>query len=135
RPWRAGVLIAVGLAALTLWQAGSLKVGGIFIAGAVGALLGLGILARVMTGFGRILPRVRWPAWRQGLAALGRPGGQTARVVVALGAGAMLLVAIAFLESGLSPPIDHEQRGEGPSFFFFAVPPQPGATLPRFLVP
>jgi putative ABC transport system permease protein len=76
---------------------------------------------------------VRWPAWRQGLAALGRPGGQTARVVVALGAGAMLLVAIAFLESSLSRQIDHEQRREAPSFFFVDVQPDQGATLSRLL--
>ena len=40
RPWASAAPIAAGLAALALWQAGSLKVGGIFLAVAVAALLG-----------------------------------------------------------------------------------------------
>jgi putative ABC transport system permease protein len=133
RPWASALPIAAGLAALALWQAGSLKVGGIFLAGAVVALLLLIVLARALTSLARILPRPRQLAWRQGLAGLRRPGGQTVRVVVALGAGAMLLVAVAFLEASLSRQIDHEQRREAPSFFFVDVQPDQTATLGRVL--
>jgi putative ABC transport system permease protein len=44
-------------------------------------------------------------------------------VVVALGAGVMLLVAVALLEQNLDAQIDHEQRRDAPSFFFIDVQP------------
>ncbi|MGH7279270.1 MAG: ABC transporter permease, partial [Candidatus Rokuibacteriota bacterium] len=64
---------------------------------------------------------LRGLTWRQGLANLRRPGGQTAAVVVALGMGVMLLVSVALLESSLGHHIDHAQRREAPSFFFVDV--------------
>src|SRR5438309_1856186 len=61
--------------------------------------------------------------WRQGLAGLDRPGGHTVRVVVALGIGAMLLVAIALLEANLGRQIAYEQKRDAPAFFFIDVQP------------
>jgi putative ABC transport system permease protein len=133
RPWVSALPVVAGLAALALWQAGSLKIGGIFLAASASALLLLVGLARALTAVARLAPRPRRLAWRQGLAGLRRPGGQTVRVVVALGAGAMLLVAVAFLESSLARQIDHEQRREAPSFFFVDVQPDQTDSLTRVL--
>jgi putative ABC transport system permease protein len=113
--------VGVGLAALALWQAGSLPTGAIFVGAALAALLALGALARALTALAPRLPRARGLAWRQGLAALGRPGGHAPRVVVALGIAVMLLLTVALLESVLGRQIDHEQRREAPSFFFLDV--------------
>lgn len=123
RPWLAVVPIAVGLAALALWQAGSLKVGGIFVLASIGALLGLAALGRGLVRLARAAPRAPSLAWRQGVANLRRPGGQAGGVVVALGVGVMLLVAIGLLEDSLDRQIDHEQRREAPSFFFVDLQP------------
>jgi putative ABC transport system permease protein len=60
-------------------------------------------------------------AWRQGLANLARPGGHAAGVVVALGIGVMLLVAVGLLETNLGRQLDHERRREVPSFFFVDI--------------
>src|SRR5205085_4174903 len=49
--------MVVGLSALTLWQAGSLKVGGIFIGAALVALVLLATLGRGIVGLARRLPR------------------------------------------------------------------------------
>jgi putative ABC transport system permease protein len=121
RPWLAAVPIALGLAGLALWQAGSLKIGGIFVLAALGAVLGLAGLGRGLVRLARTAPRARSLAWRQGVANLRRPGGQAAGVVVALGVGVMLLVAVGLLEDALDRQIDHEQRREAPSFFFVDV--------------
>lgn len=121
RPWLAVVPIAAGLAALALWQAGSLKIGGIFVLAAIAALLGLAGLGRGLVRLARALPRARSLAWRQGVANLRRPGGQVGGIVVALGVGVMLLVAIGLLENALDRQIDYEQRREAPSFFFVDV--------------
>ena len=123
RPWGVGLLIAAGLAALVLWQARSAAIGGIF-AGAAAAALGLLALgARAGPSLARRLPRLRWLAWRQGLAGLNRPGGEARGVVVALGVGVMLLSAVALLERALGAQLDLERRREAPSFFFVDVQP------------
>lgn len=121
--WLTLLPVAAGLAALALWQAGSLKTGGIFVGAALAALLALAALARGLTALALRLPRARGLAWRHGLAALGRPGGHAPRVVVALGIAVMLLVTVALLEGVLGRQIDYEQRREAPSFFFLDVQP------------
>ena len=69
----------------------------------------------------RALPRSAGLAWRHGVANLRRPGAQSGVVVVTLGVGVMLLVAVALLERSLVRQIDEEQRREAPSFFFIDV--------------
>ncbi len=123
QPWPAMLPIAAGLAALAVWQAGSFKLGGIFLGAGLGAVALLALVARATALAGRALPRLRWLAWRQGLANLARPGGHAPGVVVALGVGVMLLVAVAVLERALDRQIDHEHRREAPSFFFVDVQP------------
>src|SRR5262245_35072818 len=121
RSWVAALPIAAGLAGLAVWQAGSLKLGGIFLGAGVGAVVLLVLLARTAALAGRALPRLPWLAWRQGLANLTRPGGHAPAIVVALGVGVMLLVAVGLLERALDRQIDHERRREAPSFFFVDV--------------
>jgi putative ABC transport system permease protein len=133
RPWAAALPIVAGLAALSLWQAGSLKIGGIFLGASVGAVVALWAVARGLVVLARRLPRAPSPAWRHGLGALRRPGGQSARVVVALGAGVMLLVAVALLEQSLDAQIDHEQRREAPSFFFIDIQPDQREAFARLV--
>jgi putative ABC transport system permease protein len=123
RDWVSVIPVGMGLAGLALWQSGSFKVGGIFVAASVGAMLGLLGLARLLVRLAPRLPRGRGVAWRHGLAALRRPGGHAPRVVVALGMAVMLLVAVALLESVLAHQIDHEQQRQAPSFFFLDVQP------------
>jgi putative ABC transport system permease protein len=86
-------------------------------------VVALWLVARGLVVLARRLPAAPSPAWRHGLGALRRPGGHSARVVVALGAGVMLLVAVALLEQSLDAQIDHEQRREAPSFFFIDIQP------------
>jgi len=133
RPWAAALPVAAGLAALSLWQAGSFKLGGIFLGAAAGAVVTLFALARGLVAAARRLRRAPSPAWRHGLGSLRRPGGHPARVVVALGAGVMLLVAVALLQDALDAQIDHERRVEAPSFFFVDVQPDQREAFSRVL--
>ncbi len=123
RPWLAALPILAGLTALAIWQAGSLRLGGIFAGAALAALVLLFGLSRAVVKLARRMPRARGLAWRQGLAGLDRPGGHTVRVVVAVGLGVMLLVAIALLEANLGRQLAYEQKREAPSFFFIDVQP------------
>lgn len=121
RRWLALVPIAGGLAALVVWQAGAFRIAAIFIGATAGALVLLAALARLLIAGARRAPRLRSLAWRQGVANLTRPGGHAAGVVVALGIGVMLLVAVGLLESNLGHQLDHERRREVPSFFFVDI--------------
>jgi len=124
-PGRALTLLPVvaGLSALALWQAGSLKIGAIFVGASIAALLALWSLARVVIASARRIPRARGLAWRHGVAALARPGSHAPRVVVALGIAVMLLVTVALLQGVLGRQIDHERRQDTPSFFFLDIQP------------
>jgi putative ABC transport system permease protein len=122
--WRAGLAaapVALGLTALAVWQAGGWKVGGLFIGGFAGGLVLLYVAARAALGAARRLPRVRWLAWRQGVANLGRPGGHAAAVLVTLGLAVMLVVAVALLEGGIRAALSGPGAARAPAFFFIDI--------------
>ncbi len=123
RPWLVIVPLGAGLAALAVWQAGSLVVGAIFVGACAAALALLAGLAYIVRRAARALRTVRGLEWRYGLANLHRPGGHTAVVIVALGVAMMLLEGVALLERSLSRQLDYEQRREAPSFFFIDLQP------------
>jgi putative ABC transport system permease protein len=133
RPWATAIGIAGGLAALTLWQAGPLKIGAIFIGAAAGALGVLVLGAWGTRALAVRLPRPRSVAWRHGLSGLFRPGSQTINVTVALGIGVTLLTAVALLERGIGRQLDLERRREAPSFFFVDVQPDQAEALSRIV--
>ncbi len=123
RRWLAALPLVAGAGALVLWQAVSLTVGAIFLGAVAAALLVLALLARALAWLGRRRPRFPSLALRQGLANLARPGGHGVGVVVALGIGVMLLVAVGLLEASLGQQLDLERRREAPSFFFVDIQP------------
>jgi putative ABC transport system permease protein len=131
RPWLASLPVVAGLVLLAFWQAGSPKVGAIFVGAAGGALALLALTARGLTSVTRRLPRLPSLAWRQGVGALHRPGSQTTGIVVALGVGVMLVVAVALLERSLGRWFELERRGETPSFFFVDVQPDQAEPFAR----
>src|SRR5262249_61940842 len=60
RPWLAVLPLAIGLGALSLWEAGSLKVGAIFIGGLVAPLILLRAGARLLIPLAPRLPPLAW---------------------------------------------------------------------------
>lgn len=133
RPWAAALPIAAGLGALALWQAGSWKVGGLFVGG-VAAGLGLLLLAaRLAMALSRRLPRRGPLVWRQGLSALHRPGGHTGAVLVTLGLAVMLIVSVALLERSLRGEISGRSPERAPAFFFVDVQPDQARRFARLV--
>ena len=122
RPWAAALLIAGGLAALAIWQAGSWKIGGLFIGG-LGAALGLlALSARLIIALSRRARRGSL-TWRQGMANLHRPGSQAGAVLISLGLAVMLIVAVALLEANLREALAYRSAGSAPAFFFLDIQP------------
>lgn len=121
-----GVLIAAlaGVAVLTA----SDRLLALGFVGAVAALvlllwgIGLGLrwaLAR--------LPRPRAPLRRLALANLHRPGAQTDRLVVALGLGFSLFVAMAVIDTSLSAELAGAAPAKAPRFFAIDLQPEDAA--------
>jgi putative ABC transport system permease protein len=123
RPWLAGIPIVAGLAALALWQAGSFKVGGLFVGGLVAALLLLGLTARLVIAGARRLPRLHSLAWRQAVANVHRPGSHAGVVLVSLGLAVMLIVTVALLEQSLRAELNDRGPERSPAFFFIDIQP------------
>lgn len=96
--------------------------------GFVGAVMGLilmlwvvGLLVRL--GVAR-LPRPRTPLLRLALANLHRPGAETDRLVVALGLGFSLFVALAVIDTSLSAELTGAAPAKAPRFFAIDLQPE-----------
>ena len=87
-------------------------------------LLGLG-LRRLLAR----LPHPRRPLFRLALANLHRPGAQTDRLVVALGLGFSLFVALAVIDTSLSNELASAAPAKAPRFFAIDVQPEDEATF------
>ncbi|HEY3368738.1 MAG TPA: FtsX-like permease family protein [Symbiobacteriaceae bacterium] len=122
---REGLLLTVtglGIALISTWVSGSVKWGFAFVGGLGAATLLLGGAARVAVG---IVKRIRvprsWPAARQGLANLHRPGSQASAVVLALGVGVTLVLTIFLLQRGLLREVRLTSPAGAPNMFFMGL--------------
>ncbi|PYO59199.1 MAG: hypothetical protein DMD83_00070 [Candidatus Rokuibacteriota bacterium] len=132
RPWPAALVIVGGLSALALWQAGSWKVGGLFIGGLAAALLLLALSARLIVALSRLTRRGPL-AWRQGVANLHRPGSQAGAVLISLGLAVTLIVAVAVLEVSLRRELAYRSAGAAPAFFFIDIQPDQAEPFSRLV--
>jgi putative ABC transport system permease protein len=132
RPWPAALAVGGGLAALALWQAGSWRIGGLFMAGLAVALVLLALSARLIAALARLLghgPLV----WRQAVANLHRPGSQAGAVLISLGLAVMLIVTVAVLEASLRREIAYRSGGAAPAFFFLDIQPDQAEPFARLV--
>jgi putative ABC transport system permease protein len=95
------LLVVAGLLALASWQAGSLKVGAIFLAGLAAMTLVLNSAAWLLMGGLRNLRALPSFAMRQGVNSLYRPGNQTRIILLAVGLGVFFIVAVRLLQINL----------------------------------
>jgi putative ABC transport system permease protein len=132
RPWAAALVIAGGLSALALWQAGSWSIGGLFIGGLALAFVVLALSARLIIAASRRARRGSL-AWRQGMGNLHRPDSQAATVVVALGLAVMLIVCVVLLERSLRQELSDKSAGSAPAFFFIDIQPDQAEPFSRLV--
>jgi putative ABC transport system permease protein len=97
----AGVFVLLGLVAVASWQAGSLKIGGIFLGGLAAMTLVLNLVAIVLMKFLRGVRRAPSFTFRQGINSLYRPGNQTRTILMAVGLGVFFVVAVRSLQLNL----------------------------------
>ncbi|HEX8145439.1 MAG TPA: FtsX-like permease family protein [Pyrinomonadaceae bacterium] len=116
-----GALVVLGLALLSSWQAGSVRVGLLFLAGlaATAALLyGAAFLLILLV---RRVRNIRSFALRQAVSSLHRPGNQTRVIIMAVGLGAFVVIAIQSLQTNLLNEMDLSRRTQLPNMFLIDI--------------
>jgi putative ABC transport system permease protein len=101
----------------------------VFSAGfAGGAIVAFAVLAAAAKGIALLAKRAgrmdwvrRRPTLRLALANLTRPGAATVSVVLSLGLGLTILVAIAQVESDFKGEVERDIPAEAPAFFFLDI--------------
>jgi len=94
-----------------------------FVAGTIGAFALFRLAGAAVIYGARQLGRPRHPGLRLAIANLHRPGAPTAPVVLSLGIGLTVLVAIALVDGNLTHEIDTRLPAEAPAFFFIDIQP------------
>ncbi len=116
------VVAAVALAAFAILNSDAKKVAIYFCVGLVvifGVFLGLGAL---VTRVAANLKRPRWPELALAIGNLGAPGGLTESVILSLGAGLSLLVAVALTDASIVAELNGRVPSYSPNYFVLDLP-------------
>jgi putative ABC transport system permease protein len=122
-------LAVLTLALLAVGAAEDWRIALVYVSAAVGTFVALRLLAAGIMMAARRLPRPRSTALRLAIANIHRPGALTPTVVLSLGLGLSLLVALTSIEGNLRRQLTATLPERAPSFFFLDVP---SADLARF---
>ncbi len=115
--------IGLGLALLSVWQAGSWKVGLLFVLAFAAAVLLLGASAR-----GVLMVLKKWPrpeplVLRQALGNVLRPGSQAVSITIAIGIAVMVVTTVSLVERSLLAQVGDKRPTDAPTFFFIDIQP------------
>ncbi|MDQ3711478.1 MAG: FtsX-like permease family protein [Acidobacteriota bacterium] len=116
-----GAVSLAGLLGLAAWQAGSIKVGAIFLVGLGVTSLFLYLSAIVLTWLLRRIKNFGSFAVAQAVNSLYRPGNQTRVILLAVGLGAFVVLAVQSLQANLVREFDFTRNQKLPSLFFIDI--------------
>ena len=94
-----------------------------FVGGAFLTLLAFRFAAMGVTWAASRVGRPRHPGFRLALANLHRPGNPTGSVVLSLGLGLTVLVAIALIQGNFSARVNESIPKNAPAYFFIDIQP------------
>ncbi|MGA2125999.1 MAG: FtsX-like permease family protein [Xanthobacteraceae bacterium] len=112
---------AAVLAGLAIMLAFDRNVAAIFIAAAVVVFATLRFVAILLMGLARRAPRPRSTLLRLVIANIHRPGALTPTVVLSLGLGLSLLVALTLIDGNLHQQLTAGLPARAPSFYFVDI--------------
>ena len=128
----AGVIVA-GLALLSMWQAGTWKIGLLFL----GAFsLAIALLGGSAWGLIKILAAIAHPkrlTLRHAIGNIIRPGSQAVSITIAIGVGVMVIVTVALIEQALLRQVGDSRPADAPTFFFIDIQPDQVDGISRLL--
>lgn len=125
--------ITAGLAALSMWQAGSWAVGLLFLAGLLASAIMLRTAAWLLVRVLQKVPSPRSLTVRQAIGNIVRPGSQAVGIMMSVGIGVMVIVAVGVLERSLVSDIGATRPTDAPTFFFIDIQPDQAEGFARLL--
>ncbi|MEM8813021.1 MAG: FtsX-like permease family protein [Pseudomonadota bacterium] len=114
-------LAVVALAGLALAFTTDARISVIYIAATAGAFVLLRLVATGVMALARRLPHPTRTEARMALANIYRPGALTPSVILSLGLGLTLLVALALIDGNLRHQLTSGLPDNAPSFFFVDI--------------
>lgn len=118
----AATAVTVGLlAAIAILLAHDRSLASVYMVASAGAFALLIAVARLIMLAARRLPAVRSTELRLAIANIHRPGALTPSVVLSLGLGLSLLVALALIDGNLRRELTATIADKAPSFFFVDI--------------
>lgn len=110
-----------GLLGLAIWQAGSIKVGAAFLGGLAATSLILYFAAVLLTSALKRTKKFSSFSVAQAVNSLYRPGNQTRVVLLAVGLGAFVVLAVQSLQANLVREFDFSRNQKLPSLFLVDI--------------
>ena len=117
----ATALVITALVALAVWQAADKRVAITFIGGIAFSFFLLRMVAQGIQAIARRVPHPRSAPLRLAVGNIHRPGALTPSVVLSLGLGLALLVALALIDGNLRNQISSNIPKKAPDFFFVDI--------------
>lgn len=114
-------VVLLGLLLLAVWQSGSWRVGTFFLVGLLITSAFLYGAAFLLTFFLRGFRRVNSFALRQAIGSLYRPGNQTRVILLAVGLGVFVILAVQSLQANLLREFDFLRGNSLPSLFLIDI--------------
>ncbi|MDP1570460.1 MAG: FtsX-like permease family protein [Vicinamibacterales bacterium] len=131
--WAAIAAVASMLIALTVWQAGSWRIGLVVATGFAAAALVLNLAGWVLIRAIAPLSRTRWFALRHAVLQLSRPGSQARVVLLAVGLGSFFIVGVRSLQETLIAEFNGGLTLNGPDMVLLDVQSDQAAGVRAFL--
>ena len=129
--WVAIGIAAAALAALAIATATERRFAVYFVVGALGSVIVFRLAALGVMALARRAGRPRHPGLRLAVANLHRPGAPTGGVVMSLGLGLTVLVAIAQIEGNFAEQVSRRLPQDAPGFYFIDIQPDQAAAFDR----
>ncbi|MBS8261917.1 ABC transporter permease [Roseibium polysiphoniae] len=117
----ATAITVLALAGIAILLAYDKRIALIYIGASASAFVLLVLVARLIMAIAKRLPTVRSTELRLAIANIHRPGALTPSVVLSLGLGLSLLVALALIDGNLRRELTATIAQEAPSFFFVDI--------------
>ncbi|MBV9216503.1 MAG: ABC transporter permease [Acidobacteria bacterium] len=119
--WLIGVISICILLALAVWQAGSVTVGAFFLGGLAATGLVLFLSSWLLTWMLKKAKRSSSFSFRQAVNSLYRPGNQTRIILLAVGLGAFVVIAVQTMQTNLVREFDFTKNRRLPSLVFVDI--------------
>jgi len=119
--WLIGIACLSGLLGLAVWQAGSVRVGAIFLGGLAVTAVVLYLSATLLTWLMKKLKNFGPFPIRQGINSLYRPGNQTRIILLAVGLGAFVVIVVQIMQANLVKEFDFSRNRRLPSLVFIDI--------------